>query len=447
MRLMANATPAMQVLDDYRRRYEQQRERTDQPAWLRSLRDAAMAEFQRTGFPTSALEDWKYTDPSVLASTRFGTPGPSKAGQGAIAPFAIDPKAHRLVFVNGAYTPELSSLQSLPPGVKAQSLAAAIRSDGHEVERHLGQSALLENNAFTALNTALFTDGAYVFIPDGVRLERPIHVLFLGQNAGPASANQGRLLARLGANAEAHLIESHAGEGTYFQNAVTELVVGENATLHHYNLQRESAEAHHIHTIEVEQERASVYDSHNVALGARLSRTDLNVRFNAEGAECDLNGLYVGAGQQHIDLHSRVDHQRPHCTSREYYKGIMDGTSRGVFYGKVFVRKDAQKTDASQQNKNLLLSDGALVDSTPALEINADDVKAAHGSTIGQLDPDHVFYLRARGIDEATARSLLTYAFARDIIARIPLESVRNSTDGLVVARLPRGTGVYEAMR
>lgn len=419
------------------------------PAWLKSLRAAAFARFEALGYPTASQEEWRNTSPSSFAQSH-------PAARDGVALTRDDARAHaygpmggpELVFINGAYAPALSTLKDVPAGIRVQSLATALSKNPEELEHTLGQVAGFEGKPFTALNTALFRDGAYLRLARGVVLEPPIHFLFLGSAPTVPALHFPRVLVHAGSQAQARLVETYTGlrGSVHVTNAVTEIVLEDGAHLVRHKVQREPPTAHHLHAVEVEQARASVLFDHNIAFGGRVARTDIATRFQGEGADLTLNGLYVLRGDQHVDNHTSVDHLQPRCQSREFYKGVLDEQSRGVFYGKVFVRPGAQKTNASQTNKNLLLSEGALVDSTPALEIRADDVKCSHGSTIGQLDADSLFYLRTRGIDEPTARSLLTYGFARDILGQIQIPPLRSSLEDELLARLPNGRAIKEAL-
>ncbi len=379
---------------------------------LRDLRRAAFARFEELGFPTPKNEEWRFTGLQPITGTPW-------------AP------AHR--------PPRLGSLP--PDGVRVRSLADAFS----DVKPHLAKIALYANDAFVALNTACLEDGVVLEIARGAVIERPIEIAFEAAPASRPEVSHPRLLILAGARSQATVIETYEGEGRYFTNAVTEIALSEGALLDHYKLQRESETACHVHTVSARQERSSRLVSHNVALGSALARTDLRVCIGGEGAECALNGLFVGRGSQHLDNHTTIDHARPHGTSRELYKGIMDGASRGVFHGKIIVRPDAQKTDAVQTNKNLLLSRQALVNSTPALEIFADDVKCKHGSTTGQLDPAALFYLRSRGIGEEDARSLLTWAFASEVTDRMRVSWIRAEVERELRLRLSGAPG--EAIR
>jgi Fe-S cluster assembly protein SufD len=326
----------------------------------------------------------------------------------------------------------------MPPGVRERDLAAAAADKaGASIEPWLGRIA--SEGPFTDLNTAFFDGGIAIEIAPGAIIENPIHLVFTASEEESLAFTSPRVLFVAGAGSQSHLIETYLGTAdVYWTNAVTEILVRDSALVDHTKMQQESTAGFHIQAVSVLQERASRFTSHNVAFGAALARTDLDVRFEGEGGECTLNGLFMGAGTQHLDNHTRIDHAKPHCSSRELYKGILSGKSRGVFHGTILVRKDAQKTDAIQTNKNLLLSREALVDSTPALEILADDVKCKHGSTIGQLDANALFYLRSRGLGETEARSLLIYAFAADVVERLRLAPIRQRLEAFLGQALLR---------
>ncbi|PYV03203.1 MAG: Fe-S cluster assembly protein SufD [Acidobacteria bacterium] len=347
----------------------------------------------------------------------------------------------QLVFLNGHFSQELSSPGKLPEGVKAGSLASALDSDGGLLEEHLARYASYRRNAFTALNTAFVEDGAFVYLPKDAVVKEPIHLLFLSTASKDPAVCHPRNLIVAGSSAQATVIESYAGleGGVYFTNAVTEIVTGEQSRIDHTRLQRESERAFHVATMEVSQHRDSAFASRSISIGGKLVRNDLNVLLNGEGCDCTLDGLYFAGGEQHVDNHTTIDHAKPHCSSRELYKGILDGKSTGVFNGKIIVRKDAQKTDARQTNNNLLLSEESLINTKPQLEILADDVKCTHGATIGQLDEEALFYLRTRGIGDAAARSLLTYAFASEIIGRIRIQPIQCRLDLLLSRSLSKG--------
>jgi Fe-S cluster assembly protein SufD len=443
-------------LDLYRASFESFRAgRPDgEPTWLQSLRNQAMDRFQERGFPTTRDEDWKYTSVAAVARTPFVPARESDIA--AVTPEAVAAllfghafDGHQLVFVDGCYAPTLSTVSGTD-GVEIASLKQVLAERPHLVQPHLGRHLGQDANVFTDLNTAFLEDGAFVSIPGGTVLRDPIHIVYVstrGQRAEPTMSHP-RTLILAGRASEARILESYGGMGDeiYLTNAVTEVVLADGAIVDHHKVQGESALAFHVATIGVTQGRDSRFSSHNLSLGALLARTDINQVFAGEGGECVLNGLFMGAGTQHTDTHTRVDHARPHCTTRELYKGIMDGRSRGVFVGSILVRKDAQKTDAHQTNKNILLSNEALVDSVPQLEIHADDVKCKHGSTTGQLDPAALFYLRSRGIGEDAARALLTYAFASDVVARIPVAPLRQGLSQYLQARLPSALQIEEAV-
>ncbi len=410
-------------------------------AWLRDLRRNAFARFRELGFPTAKLEAWKYTNISPVTGRSWAPATGLSAGpplsETALRAWKI-PGSTELVFVNGRFSRELSGPAALETGLRITSLADTLAREPRKLEACLGKAPSPEAPAFAAWNTAFFRDGALVEIEPGAVLGAPVHLLFLTAEEETPAISSPRVLIVAGSRSQAAVVETYAGEegAVALTNSVTEAVVAEGAVLEHYNMQQEPSSACHIHAIGVRQERASSFTSHNIAVGSALARTDINVLFADEGSECALNGLFLTNGTQHVDNHTVIDHAKPHCTSRELYKGILDGRSRGVFHGKIIVRPDAQKTDAVQTNKNLLLSREALVNSTPALEILADDVKCRHGSTIGQLDANSLFYLRSRGIGEREARALLTYGFAADLAHRIRLPWVRERIEAFLGQRL-----------
>ncbi|MCI0420515.1 MAG: Fe-S cluster assembly protein SufD, partial [Acidobacteria bacterium] len=324
----------------------------------------------------------------------------------------------------------------------AGSLAEVLEKQAELVQPHLARYAGVSKEPFAALNTAFTADGAFIYLPKDSVVEEPIHLLFLstGERNRPLVSHP-RILVLAEANSQARILESYAslGEGVYFTNAVTEVVAGENAFIDHYKLQRESLEAFHISTVQVQLGRSANVSTQSISLGGALTRNHVNTVLDGEGGEATLNGFYLVNGRQHVDNHTCIDHAKPHCNSHELYKGILDGKARGVFNGRIIVRPDAQKTDSKQTNKNLILSEEALVNTNPQLEIYADDVKCTHGATIGQLDADSIFYLRSRGIDLESARHLLTYAFAGDFIHRLKIEPLRIALEKSLFARLAEG--------
>jgi Fe-S cluster assembly protein SufD len=344
----------------------------------------------------------------------------------------------RLVFVNGYFNAALSAVGRLPAGVKVASLAAALTTDSAFIEQQLGRFALTSDNSFAALNQAFFLDGGFVHIPAGQTVEEPVQLIFISTAKHNGDTIQPRNLIIAGAGSKATVIESYlaADPAAYFTNTVTEIVAGDNAALEYVKFQDEALDAFHLATIAAQLGRASNVSVHSFALGAKLSRTNIRTRLAGEGLECILNGLYLTRGEQLADHHMIVEHAQPHCASHEYFNGILDDKSKGVFHGRIYVHPLAQKTDAKQTNKNLLLSDDATADTKPQLEIYADDVKCTHGATIGQLDDESIFYLRSRGLSENTARRMLIHAFAGEIIARVKHEAVREQLDKVIWDRL-----------
>jgi Fe-S cluster assembly protein SufD len=424
--------------------------------WLRAARRSAFEQFNALGFPTIRHEDWKYTNVSAIGkrSWRFASRRSDLAnGAGClddremhrvVDALVLDPAGHRLVFVNGHYAPRLSRLNSLPHGVFVGSLARALREIPQRLEAAIASQT--HADGFAALNTAFLADGFAVVLPPGEVIEQPFHMLFLSQDAGLAVQPFNVVFA--GARSGCAIIEHFAGMGddAYWTNAVTRIVADEQADVRHYRLQQESAKAFHIASVAVSQQRASCFASHAFAFGGALSRTDISTRLNAVKAQATLTGLYFAGGRQHVDHHTCIDHAEPHGTSREYYRGVLDGAARGVFNGRVVVHPDAQKTDTHQANHNLLLSREAEIDTKPQLEIYADDVKCTHGATVGQLDEDQLFYLRVRGVEERMARALLTYAFARDVVERVRIDSLRGRLESLLLAHTKEGEGIRELL-
>ncbi|HMH49541.1 MAG TPA: Fe-S cluster assembly protein SufD [Candidatus Acidoferrum sp.] len=414
------------------------------PAWLRERRGEAIARFAEIGLPTPRDEDWKYTPLAPITATTFDVALDASDGrepsEDEIAPFCVGPASwSRLVFVNGRFSAKLSALRPLPGGVRVGSLGEALITDADVVRAHLTAGEPLD--AFTALNEAFWQDGAFVDVPDGVTVEEPIHLLFVASTPGRARVDHPRNLVVLGRESRATVVESYvalAGD-IYLTNAVTEVVIGPSGRLDHQEIVLESGRAFHIGRTRVSQARDSGFASCAVTLGGRLVRNEVHTILGAEGADCRLSGLYVVGGQQHVDTHTVIDHVSPRATSRQLYKGILDGRSRGVFSGRIVVRPGADGTDAHQANKNLLLSDEVEVDSKPQLEIFAADVKCGHGAADGQLPAEAIFYMKSRGLDDAAARALLTYGFAHEVLERIGVAPVRAWLDGLLTARLAGG--------
>ena len=412
------------------------------PDAVRSLRLSAIARFETLGFPTTRNEDWHFTSVSPIAEGGFAplTKASGAVDAATLAPFGFAASGwHTLVFVNGRHDAALSGGAMLPEGVRVLPLAQAYDELPLLVEQHLGQIANFDASSFTALNTAFINDGAVVHVAHDVEVAQPIHLLFVSDASAAQATASPRNLVVIDRHAKATVIESYAGltDDRYFTNAVTEAVIGDGATLTHLKLQRESPRAFHVGTLDVRQARDSHLFSFSFATGAALSRTNIYTELRGEGCGATLNGLYLGDHDQHIDHQTRIEHVEPNCYSRELYKGILDGASHGVFNGKVYVHPEAQKTDGKQTNNTLLLSERAQIDTKPQLEIFADDVKCTHGATVGRLDETSLFYMKSRGINARTARELLTYAFAADVLETIELAEVR---EGLEAATLRRYT-------
>ncbi|PYS48400.1 MAG: Fe-S cluster assembly protein SufD [Acidobacteria bacterium] len=417
-----------------------------EPSWLRRLRENAFARFEELGFPTTHQEEWKYTNVAPVAKVKFevafeNVKDSTQIDSAQLQSFTyVEAHKSQLVFINGHYSSALSSIEALPGGVVAIAMCDALKDAKYAdiLRDQLARSADYNENAFTALNTAFISSGAFLFIPKGVSVDAPIHLLFVAKVKEKPVATFPRVLIVAEEGSSATVIESYASahEEAYFTNAVVEIKLDDGARLNYYKVQRENSKAFHIATTDAELGRNSSFNSTTVTLGAGLSRHNINVKLNNEGAECWVDGLYIVSSGQHTDTHSLIDHRKPHCTSHQLYKGILDGKSRAVFNGKVFVHKDAQRTDAMQTNKNLLLSGDARVDTKPQLEIFADDVKCAHGATVGQLEEEELFYLASRGLHTDIARNLLTYGFAEEVIEKIKVESIKAQLDEAVLNRL-----------
>ncbi|MEX1017359.1 MAG: Fe-S cluster assembly protein SufD [Phycisphaeraceae bacterium] len=419
------------------------------PAWLRTLREQALARFTDLGLPTRKDEEWRYTDPARLTQTQFTLDtGDVKVTREQVARFAIPGlDAHTLVFVNGRYVPDLSDLGTLSAGVTVLPLTEAFDTHRDRIEPHLAEEGEPSSKAFTALNAALFDDGVFIHVAKDTTLEKPVILLNITA-AEPASADgqtplmtNPRTLFLGDANAQATVIEHYVAldDSVYFTNAVTHVEAGPGAHLSHYLIEEESPNAYQLSTLLTEQARDSNVDSHTVLFGGALVRNNCNPRLNGEGGDCLVNGLYMGVDQQHMDNHMRVEHNAPHCDSRQFYKGVLNDRSHAVFSGRIRVANAAQKTDAKQTNANLLLSGDAEATTKPQLEIYADDVKCTHGATIGQIQDEAVFYLMARGVDRTSAHAMLVYAFAAESLERMKLEPVRQMLGKMILRRLPQG--------
>jgi Fe-S cluster assembly protein SufD len=407
------------------------------PLWLKQLRKRSIEQVEESGFPTTDDEDWKYTNVQPLLQKIY-TPqfiyDIKDTVSGVEELFIEEARENQLVFINGRLSREHSNAKGLE-GLLISDLIDAIQTHETVIRENLASSSA---NSFAALNTALFTSGAFVYIKAGVVMDTPIHLLFITDSQGDPLLNNPRVLVVAGRDSRATVIESYVNvsDSVYLTNSVAEFVLDEGARIEHYKLQQESLLSYHIASTSVDMERYSSYDSTTITLGAMLSRHDIGIKLDHEASECWIDGLYMVRANQHADTHSLIDHISPHCRSHQLYKGILSQKSRGVFNGKVFVHKGAQQTDAFQTNKNLLLSADARVDTKPQLEIYADDVKCAHGATVGQLNNEELFYLESRGLNTESARSLLTYGFAEEVVEKIKVSSLKARVDNFILNQL-----------
>jgi Fe-S cluster assembly protein SufD len=401
-------------------------------------RKSAISRFSELGFPTTRNEEWKYTNVAPIANQKFKLAAEAvQLNKKVLSPFTFGGVPQNLlVFVNGRFVKEWSHVETRAKGLVIGSLASVLEHDGEAVQKYLAKYANFENEPFTALNTAFTHDGAFVRVPAGTVMSEPIHLLNLSAESPSPWLTHPRNLIIIGAASQVQIVESYQAlsEHVYFNNVVSEIVVEADAHVEHVRIQNESKEAYHIATREVHQSRGSKYSSISFDLGGALVRNNFNLRLNALDCEGNLWGFYMASGSQQVDNHTLIDHAMPHCQSNEHYKGILADKAHGVFNGKVMVRPDAQKTNAYQKNQCLLLSDEAVINSKPQLEIFADDVKCSHGASIGQLDDEALFYLRSRGIGEAEANSLLHHAFAGDVLNHVTIEPVRAQLDEMINA-------------
>jgi len=408
------------------------------PAWLAALREEARETFAAEGFPHPRLEEWRYTNLAGLAKLRLelAPPGPARVSEAELEGLAFPLFAcSNTTFVDGRFAPELSVPRTLAGELRVESLAELRARAPERLEPHLGRVASLKQHPFASLNTAFLDDGAALVVPPGATAVQPAHVVFLASREG---VQHPRVLLVAGAGSRVSLIQDHVSlpAAAGFTNSLTEVLAGPGAQVDLVLVQREGAGNFHVSNLQVRQERDSRVAVHTLSLGGRLVRNDAVAVLADEGAELALRGLFVGGGSQLVDNHTLVDHAMPRGTSRELYKGILGGRARGVFRGRVVVRPDAQRTDAWQSNPNVLLSDGAEVDSKPQLEIYADDVRCSHGSSIGRLDDDALFYLRTRGIAEPAAREILTLGFAAEILLALPAPALGEALSELLGERL-----------
>ncbi|MBB5214327.1 Fe-S cluster assembly protein SufD [Parapusillimonas granuli] len=407
--------------------------------WLAAVRKRALDRFAAEGWPTARQEDWHHTSLALLEQQSFAAAAPGPV-QEAVARARRPEDGHCMVFVDGRYAPELSDIQALPAGAELRSLSQALADAPEQVEELFGNER--SGSATEALNTAFASDGAYIRLGRGVSIDRPVHLLFI--SAGPGAASFPRNLVQAEAGARAVIVEHYVGQGSgaSLTNAVTRLKLAADANITHLKLQQEDPQAFHLGVIAAEQEQGSVYNSHSMSFGARLARHDIATRFNGDHCETLLNGLYYVDGRRHVDHHTLIDHARPFGVSREFFRGVLDGNARGVFGGRILVAPGADKTDAVQRSDSLLLSRMAKADARPELEIYADDVKCAHGATVGQISADSLFYLRSRGLDEAHARNVLTYAFAAEAVHRIEPECLRERVVAAIQSLVPGGAAL-----
>lgn len=421
--------------------------------WLDALREEGIMRFADEGWPGNRLEDWRHTSLALLEERSFASAAAPLAPETVLQRLRDGDAGvggHWLVFVDGRHAPALSELGRLPAGAEIRALAEVLETRPDSVEAHFG--AVAEGSSPAALNAALATDGAFVHLARGVALDAPLHLVFIGGVHEGASQVRNLIVAEAGA--EATLVEHYVGGGGAgdvrsgaavpggsgsFTNAVTRISAAQDARITHLKLQEEDPGAVHVARIAAVQARGSVFASHSLSFGAQLARNDIATRFDGEGCEALLNGLFHVAGRSHVDHHTRIEHAQPRGTSREFYRGVLDGAGRGVFAGRILVAPGAVGTDAMQRADNLILSPQAEADARPELEIYADDVKCAHGATVGQIDEDSLFYLRTRGLDETHARNLLTYAFAAEVLARVGVEPLKRRAQAVIRARLPGG--------
>ncbi|MCC7327635.1 MAG: Fe-S cluster assembly protein SufD [Burkholderiales bacterium] len=402
-------------------------------AWLNELRAEAVDRVGALTVPTIRDEEWRFTDISPLTKLSLQpATAPVRHESIDVGRFALDEATTRIVFVDGVHAPELSRVAP-DHGVVVANLPAAAMAHTATIERHLGCHAAFRSDVFAALNTAFLQDGAIIIVPRGAIVAAPVHLLFIATQADAASYPRCLLVAETGSKVT--VIEDFVAlqHDAYFTNAVTEMSLADDACVEHIRVQRDSGQAFHIANCTVSLGRASRYHSVSVALGARISRYNLNVLQTADGAQCTIDGLALIGERQLADTHTSIDHAQPHGVSRQLHKCIVGGAAHGVFNGKIIVRPGAQHIDSSQSSRNLLLTAQAHVDTKPQLEIFADDVKCAHGATVGQLDSDAVFYLASRGLSDAAARNLLTYAFGAEVIDRIPVAVLRQQLEAIVL--------------
>ena len=418
----------------------------NKPDWLMDSCNHAISFFKTTGFPGTRQENWKYTNVREIAGKQFFSVavGPDENYPDVIESARFkDFDCYELVFINGHLA---GTGDNLPENIIAESIESAITQHPGLLQQYMDKKPDSYPSGFTALNSAFFHKGAFIQIPDNQVLEKPLTIYYLSTSVDQPFMTHPCNLLILGKHAQATIIESYLGftDSDYLTNTVTKIIMDDAAILNHYKIQQESPGGYHIANMTTSQGRDSLLTSHSISLGGKLVRNDIHSNLHQPGASIVMNGLYMTTARQHVDNHTLVNHLQPYTRSEENYRGVLDGHSRGVFNGKVVVHKNAQKTDAKQSNANLLLSDQAEIDTKPELEIYADDVKCSHGATVGQLDENMLFYLRSRAIDEETARSLLTYAFAEDVINRIEFLPLRKRLESSIIGKLPDSTLIRE---
>jgi Fe-S cluster assembly protein SufD len=409
------------------------------PAWVNERRESAAQHFAAVGFPTTRLEDWRFTNVSPIAEANWPLAHGGFTQAEELVSSVTVPGSVRLAIVNGQFAAGLSDLSALPKGLRIASLRDGARDASDGIETHLGKVFSIATHPFAALNTSFLDDGVAIMVTAGAVVETPIHVVIVTGGDQPVVAHP-RVLIVAGENSQVRVAQTFIGApGTvYFNNAVAEVVVGTSALVQLYTDQRESDQAFHIANIQAHVGARGVFESHAFSTGARIMRHDIGIALKGEGADCTMNGVYLADGERLMDTHTSLDHAMPHGTSHEVYKGILTGKSKAVFNGRIIVQLDAQKTDAKQTNRALLLSDEATINSNPQLEIFADDVKCTHGAAVGQLDEEAMFYLQARGLTRAAARDMLLHAFAGEVIAGLKIPALREQIEANFFAALAR---------
>jgi Fe-S cluster assembly protein SufD len=412
-------------------------------SFLHDIRKKALNNLAELSFPTNRNEEWKYTNVAPILKHNFIPAMIStvpKFQQDEIKPFLFkDFDYHLIVFLNGLFAEELSEIGNLPKGVVVDGLNRITKNNPGSISKYINNLSKIDN-AFNALNTAYSYDGLVVIIPDGTILEKPIQVLYLNSSKDDLVLSLPRNLIIAGKNSQVSVITNYRGYGdkTYFSNIITEIYIGENAIVDFYKIQNENDESYHIEKVQAIQKKNSVFNHYNINFGGAIVRNDINTLHDDQNIETHYYGLYLAHGKQHVDNHTFIDHAKPNCISNELYKGILDDNSRGVFNGKIIVRRDAQKTNAYQQNKTILLSKTATIDTKPQLEIFADDVKCSHGATVGHLDDTSEFYIRSRGVPQELAKSMLIRAFANDVIDTVKIEPLKEQINHMIFEHLHR---------